>query len=150
MQEKEKQPPFILYAEDDDDDFLLVKDAFTESGFKGELCRVKNGEQLMETLLGGPGAVTKIDPKRPMIILLDLNMPRKDGREALKEIKSNADLRRIPVVIVTTSRAEEDVYHTYDMGANAFVRKPIHFDKFVEIARLVEKHWFETVILPSN
>ena len=149
MTEPPKKPPFILYAEDDDDDYLLVKDAFQEAGYKGELFRVKDGEELMNYLLCQGPFQGREDHARPMIVLLDLNMPRKDGREALKEIKSNPELRRLVVVILTTSRAQEDVFRTFDMGVNSFIRKPLHFDKFVEMAGLLEKYWFDVSILPS-
>ncbi|MGH7197275.1 MAG: response regulator [Candidatus Omnitrophota bacterium] len=149
MTEPPKKPPFILYAEDDDDDYLLVKDAFQEAGFKGEIFRVRDGEELMNYLLRQGPFQNREDHSQPMIVLLDLNMPRKDGREALKEMKSHPELRRIVVVVLTTSRAQEDVFRTFDMGVNSFIRKPLHFDKFVEMAGLIEKYWFEVSILPG-
>ncbi len=145
-----KKQPVILYAEDDDDDYLLVTDAFRQADFKPDMRRVKDGEELIDYLTR-QGQYQRVESSpRPAVILLDLNMPKKDGREALKEIKSHPDFKRIPVVIITTSRAEEDVFRTYDFGANSFIRKPIHFDKFVEIARTFEKYWLDTVILPVN
>ncbi len=149
MIEPPKKPPFILYAEDDDDDYLLVTDAFKEAGFKGEIFRVNDGEELMNYLLRQGKFKDREDHSRPMIVLLDLNMPRKDGREALKEIKSHPELRRIVVVVLTTSRAEEDVLRTFDIGVNSFIRKPLHFDKFVEMAGLLEKYWFDVSVLPK-
>ena len=149
MTEPPKQPPFILYAEDDDDDYLLVKDAFQEAGFKGEIFRVRDGEELMNYLLRQGPFQDREDHSRPMIVLLDLNMPRKDGREALKEMKSHPELRRIVVVVLTTSRAQEDVFRTFDMGVNSFIRKPLHFDKFVEMAGLIGKYWFDVSTLPN-
>ncbi len=140
----------ILYAEDDDDDFLLVKDAFQESKLQTDLRRVKDGEELMNYLLRENSFKDEEKYPWPKIILLDLNMPKKDGREALKEIKSNPQLRRVPVVVLTTSRAEEDVHRTYDLGVNSFIRKPIHFDKFVDIIKTLDKYWLEINILPAN
>jgi two-component system response regulator len=137
-----KKPTWILYAEDDDDDYLLVCDTFKEAGFTGALTRVKDGQELMTVLSDGKAW--------PSLILLDLNMPKKDGREALKEIKSHSRLRRIPVIVLTTSRAAEDVFFCYEAGANSFVRKPIHFDMFVNIARLINEYWLETSILPDH
>ncbi len=147
---KPKKPALILYAEDDEDDFLLVKDAFQESGLDTELRHVKDGEELMDYLLHQGSYQNLEESPRPMVILLDLNMPKKDGREALKEIKSNPQLRRIPVVVLTTSRAEEDVLQTYDLGVNSFIRKPIHFDRFVEIVKTLNKYWLDIVILPNS
>jgi CheY-like chemotaxis protein len=147
--EHPKKPPFILYAEDDDDDYLLVTDAFKEAGYTGEIFRVNDGEELMQYLLRQGKFRDRENHSRPMIILLDLNMPRKDGREALKEMKSHPELRRLVVVVLTTSRAEEDVFRTFDIGVNSFIRKPLHFDKMVEMARLVEKYWFDVSTLPS-
>ncbi len=145
-----KKPAVILYAEDDDDDFLLVKDAFQESKLQTDLRRVKDGEELMNYLLRENSFKDEEKYPWPKIILLDLNMPKKDGREALKEIKSNPQLRRVPVVVLTTSRAEEDVHRTYDLGVNSFIRKPIHFDKFVDIIKTLDKYWLEINILPAN
>ena len=86
----------------------------------------------------------------PALILLDLNMPRKDGREALKEIKSNPELRRIPIVVLTTSKAEEDILRTYDLGVNSYVTKPVTFESLVETIKVLGKYWFEIVELPQT
>jgi len=86
---------------------------------------------------------------RPGIILLDLNMPKKDGREALKEIKSSPDLWSIPVIVLTTSKAEEDIYRTYDLGVNSFITKPVSFDALVEVMKALGRYWFEIVELPA-
>src|SRR5687768_14268844 len=87
---------------------------------------------------------------RPGLILLDLNMPRKDGREALREIKSDPNLRHIPIVVLTTSKAEEDIYRTYDLGVNSFITKPVTFDGLVNVMRGLGRYWFEIVELPAN
>ncbi|MDZ7261448.1 MAG: response regulator, partial [candidate division KSB1 bacterium] len=119
-----KESITILMAEDDPEDRLLVKDAWEESRVLNELRFVEDGEELMDYLYRrGPYAEPARAP-RPGLILLDLNMPRKDGREALKEIKADPELRRIPIVVLTTSKAEEDILRTYDLGANSFITKP--------------------------
>ncbi len=140
----------ILIAEDDDDDFLLVREAFEESNLLNEIYRARDGEELMEFLLHqGPFSERASSP-RPTLILLDLNMPRKDGREALAEIKAHPDLRQIPVVILTTSKAEEDIIRTYDLGVNSFIRKPVDFHDFVRIIQTLGDYWFNIVQLPPR
>jgi len=140
----------ILMADDDEDDRLLTEEAFVESHLANDLHFVKDGEELMQYLLR-QGEYT--DPKtspRPGIILLDLNMPRKDGREALEEIKANPDLCRIPVIILTTSKAEEDIVRSYDLGANSFIAKPVTFRRLVEVLGTVGNYWFHIVQLPTE
>jgi CheY-like chemotaxis protein len=139
----------ILMAEDDSDDRLLVKDAMAECRWQGELRFVENGEELLDYLMRrGKYSQSAVAP-RPGLILLDLNMPRKDGREALREIKADAELRRIPVVVFTTSRADTDVGRLYDLGANSFISKPIQFDALVSVMRILGQYWFGTVELPA-
>ena len=150
MDEPLVKPGVILYAEDDDDDYLLVKEAFEEAALHFDLRRVKDGEELMDYLLRRGAHQNAETSPHAMVILLDLNMPKKDGREALKEIKANPQLRRIPVVVLTTSRAEEDVFRAYDTGVNSYIRKPIHFDKFVEIAKGFANFWFNIATLSKN
>jgi CheY-like chemotaxis protein len=140
----------ILMADDDPDDRMLTRDAMIESRLINDFRTVDDGEQLMDYLLrrgaySGPGA-----PPRPGLILLDLNMPRKDGREALKEIKSHPELCTIPVVVMTTSKAEEDILCTYGLGVNSFVTKPVTFEGLVEVLRVIGKYWFEVVELPNE
>ena len=143
-----KKTPIILLAEDDEDDYLLTREALEEGGLPIKLIRVKDGEELMEYLLRkGEYSSPECSP-RPSFILLDLNMPRKDGREALQEIKSNPDLCRIPVVVFTTSKAEEDIVRTYLSGANSFVRKPVTFAAFLKTVSAIKEYWEEIVILP--
>lgn len=137
----------ILMADDDPDDRLLTKDALEESHLLNEFETVEDGEELMDYLHQRGKYAGK---PRPGLILLDLNMPRKDGREALREIKSDPDLRRIPVVVMTTSKAEEDILRSYDLGVNSFVVKPITFDGLVETLQTIGKYWFEIVELPSG
>ncbi len=135
----------IVMADDDRDDRMLVKDAFAETYPACGLDFVENGEELLDYLAQrGKGA------PYPGLILLDLNMPRMDGREALAEIKRNRNLRRIPVVIFTTSRAENDIRHTYDLGASSFITKPVTFEGLLEVIRAFGKYWTEIVELPCG
>lgn len=143
------KPIIILMADDDSDDRMLVKDAFDESRLNNDLHFVEDGEQLIDYLYRrGKFTHLKGQPY-PGLILLDLNMPKKDGREALAEIKKDPDLRRIPVVILTTSRAEEDILRTYDLGANSFITKPVTFESLVQVVQVLGNYWVEIVELPS-
>jgi CheY-like chemotaxis protein len=137
----------ILMAEDDADDRLLAKDALAECGLADDLRFVENGEELLDFLLqrGKYDAQTP----RPGLILLDLNMPVKDGREVLKEIKSNPALRQIPVIVLTTSRADTDIDGTYLLGANSYVTKPVRYESLVEVMRAICQYWLKTVELPA-
>jgi CheY-like chemotaxis protein len=139
----------ILMAEDDSDDRLLVKDAVTECRWEGELRFVENGEELLDYLLRRGKYSKAVTAPRPGLILLDLNMPRKDGREALREIRANAELRRIPVVVFTTSKADTDIGGLYELGANSFITKPIQFEALVQVMRILGQYWFTTVELPA-
>ena len=142
-------PIVILMADDDADDRMLTRDALEESRVLNELRFVEDGEELMEYLTRKGKYADAKDSPRPGLILLDLNMPKKDGREALKEIKSDPNLRRIPVVIMTTSKAEEDVFRSYDFGASSFITKPVTFDRLVELMRTLGEYWVEFVELPD-
>lgn len=140
----------ILMADDDDDDFLLAKKALAQSKLLNNLVRVKDGEELLE-YLRCDGDYTGRDIKdRPGVILLDLNMPRKDGREALREIKDDPELRDIPVVVFTTSKAEEDIYKSYKLGVNSFITKPVTFENLIQVMQALGRYWFEIVELPSG
>ena len=143
------RPNVILMADDDPDDRLLVQDALAESRADGSLRFVENGEELLDYLhrrakYDSPGSAP-----RPGLILLDLNMPRKDGREVLRELKGDPDLRRIPVVVLTTSRADTDIGAIYELGANSFISKPFRFDALVNVMRALGQYWFKTVELPA-
>ncbi len=140
-------PISILMAEDDVEDQMLVREAFEEARLANDLAIVNDGEELM-AYLHQDGKFA--DVSYPHIILLDLNMPRKDGREALKEIKSNPRLRRIPVIVLTTSSAEEDIISTYDMGISSYIRKPVTFDKLVDLVKELGRYWLEIVELPPD
>nr|WP_228035122.1 response regulator [Oculatella sp. LEGE 06141] len=145
-----RKPITILMAEDDEDDRILAKEALEECRLANNLHFVANGEELMDYLHHRGRYADSTTSPRPGLILLDLNMPKKDGREALKEIKSDAELRRIPIVVLTTSKAEEDIYRSYDLGATSYIAKPVTFDSLVEVMRVLGKYWFEIVELPSD
>ena len=141
------QPVVILMAEDDSDDRLLTREAWAESRLINDLYFVEDGVELLDYLhRRGKYA----DAPRPDLILLDLNMPRMDGREALAEIKTDPDLRCIPVVVLTTSAAEEDIVRSYDLGVSGFITKPVTFDELVEAMRIVGEYWFAIVKLPPK
>lgn len=143
------RPIVILMAEDDPDDRLLVREAFEESRLLNELRFVEDGEELLNYLRRQKSYEDPESSPKPGLILLDLNMPRKDGREALREIKADPELRRIPVVVMTTSRAEEDIFRSYDMGASSYISKPVTFDRLVELMKSLGNYWIEFVELPS-
>ena len=140
------KPIEVLLVEDDPGDVLMIREAFADNKLNNRLTVVSDGEQASD-LLHRRGAYT--DAVRPDLILLDLNLPRKDGREVLAEIKSNKALRCIPVVILTTSEAEEDVLRSYELHANAYVTKPVDFDSFIKVVRQID-HFFVTVVKLPN
>ena len=140
----------ILMADDDPDDRLMTSDALEEARLANDLRFVEDGEELMDYLRHCGKYSNLQDFPRPGLILLDLNMPKKDGREALAEIRADPDLRQIPVVVLTTSKAEEDIYRTYDLGVNSFITKPVSFEGLVDVMRVLGKYWFEIVKLPSG
>lgn len=150
MTATQKRSVTILIADDDPEDRMLAEDALVESRLANDVRFVEDGEELLEYLRGYGRYAPPAHAPRPGIILLDLNMPRKDGREALREIKSDSDLRRIPIVVLTTSKAEEDIYRTYDLGVNSFITKPVTFDALVQVMRALGEYWFEIVELSSN
>jgi two-component system response regulator len=139
----------ILLAEDDDDDYYLTERALKENRLRNEISRVKDGEELMRYLRHNGEFDGAVRTSEPSLILLDLNMPKMDGREALREIKSDPILHHIPVVVLTTSRAEEDVVRSYEFGVNSFITKPLTFQGLVDAMKAVGKYWFEVVALPS-
>jgi len=145
----ERRPTLILLAEDDPDDRVLLRDALEEGRLTNDLRCVEDGEELMDYLHHRGRYARPNAAPRPGLILLDLNMPRKDGREALKEIKADPGLRQIPVVVLTTSKAEEDVFRSYDLGANSFVTKPLTFRSLVDLMKTLGRYWLETVELPA-
>lgn len=140
----------VLMAEDDPEDRMLTKEAFQEARLANELRFVEDGEELMDYLRGEGKYAQPDSAPRPGLILLDLNMPKKDGREALKEIKSDHELRQIPITVLTTSEAEEDIYRSYDMGVNSYITKPVTFEGLVDVMKTLKKYWFEIVELPPQ
>ena len=138
----------ILIAEDDEDDYLLTIEALKEAGVDSQIKWVKDGEELMDYLEPIGAKIRKTDSEFPSLILLDLNMPRKNGREVLEEIKKNESLRKIPVIVLTTSKAETDINHAYDLGVNSYIQKPVRFSEFVEVIKVVSHYWFHIVKLP--
>ena len=148
--EKERKSVVILVADDDPDDCFLIKEAFKRGLLINGLRFVEDGEELMDYLRRRGKYEDPSSSPRPGIILLDLNMPRKDGREALKEIKSDSDLKSIPVVIFTTSKGEEDILRSYYLGANSFITKPVTFLGLVEAIKSFGKYWLEIVELPPQ
>lgn len=150
MVEMNKQKKhIILLAEDDDDDYLLTHKALQEAGFSHDLHRVTNGEELMDYLLHQADYSDASRFPVPSLILLDLNMPRKGGHEALKEIKSDPKLHKIPVVVLTTSRDEEDIHRAYELGANSFITKPGDFHQFMHKIQTVSQYWLSESLLPE-
>jgi CheY-like chemotaxis protein len=143
------KPVTILMADDDPDDRMLAEDALKEARLSNEIRFVEDGQALMDYLRQKNQYAKPETSPRPSIILLDLNMPKKDGREALKEIKSDPELRRIPVVIMTTSKAEQDIMKSYDLGANSYLTKPVTFDELVSVMRDLGKYWFNIIELPD-
>jgi CheY-like chemotaxis protein len=141
------RPLTILMADDDEDDRMSTAEAFREHHLVNEFFAVNDGEELMD-FLRRRGKYA--NAPRPGLILLDLNMPRKDGREALREIKHDPSLRSIPVVILTTSREEEDILKTYDLGANSFIAKPVGFESLVQLVSTMTRYWFQLVELPGQ
>ena len=139
----------LLIADDDPDDRLLAEEAMAESRLANPLYFVQDGEELLDFLYRR-GAYEVQNIPLPGLILLDLNMPRKDGREALREIKNDPQLRRIPIVILTTSEAEEDILRSYDLGVNSFIVKPVTFDGLVQVMTTIGLYWFGIVALPND
>lgn len=149
-QPQRSRPACILIAEDDPEDRMLTQDALDESRIANRFHFVEDGEELMDFLYNRKGYADSEEFPRPALILLDLNMPRKDGREALQEIKDHPRLRRIPVVVLTTSKAEEDIMRTYNLGVNSFITKPVTYEGLVEVMNTLSKYWFEIVKLPEQ
>ncbi|MBX3274865.1 MAG: response regulator [Sandaracinaceae bacterium] len=150
MTRPQTRPITILYADDDADDRLLVREALEEAKLRNDLRTVADGEELMDYLLRRGAYTDPASSPRPGIILLDLNMPRKDGREALAEIKSHEALKKIPVIVLTTSQAEEDILRSYDLGVSSFVCKPVTFEAMVDKIAMIGRYWFEIVELPDE
>lgn len=147
---KPRNSIIILMADDDEDDRILTEEALSRSRLANDLRFVTDGEELMDYLKHRGRYAEEVAAPRPGLILLDLNMPRKDGREALVEIKADPELRSIPIVVLTASRAEEDIFRTYDLGVSSFVTKPVGMGSLVEVIREVGTYWFEIVESPKE
>jgi CheY-like chemotaxis protein len=145
-----RHPITILLADDDEEDRMMTREALQQSRLANELRDVADGEELMEYLTHRGDYTDHSDAPTPGLILLDLNMPRKDGREALAEIKANPELRKIPVIVLTTSSAEEDVFRSYDLGVNSFITKPVTFAGLVDAMNVLSEYWLEIVVLPGR
>lgn len=145
-----QKPITMLLAEDDFDDRYLISEALDESGVENQLYIVENGEDLLDYLKNRGKYNDKEKFPRPGLILLDLNMPLMDGREALAKIKQDPDLKTIPIVVLTTSQADDDVQETYGLGITGFITKPMTFSGLVEIMKSVGNYWFQSVTLPSQ
>ena len=143
-----KKPITILIADDDPDDRMLALEALNENHLTNNIYFVEDGEELLDYLHRRGQYTDVASAPRPGMILLDLNMPRMDGRESIREIKSTPELRDIPVVILTTSKSEEDIARTYNLGANSYITKPVTFEGLVEVMRGLRRYWFEIVELP--
>lgn len=150
MSSKNAKPIVILVAEDDDDDFMLTREALREAKVLNTLLRVKDGEQMLAYLRRLPPYQDAAANPLPSLILLDLNMPRMDGREALRALRGDPALRHYPIVVLTTSKAEEDIVESYELGVNSFIRKPVSFEGLVEACRVLGRYWFEVVELPEG
>lgn len=145
---QQTQDLYILIAEDDADDRFLLQTAFTENGFEDRLQFVENGVEVMEHLREISNAGNE-HPQLPRFILLDLNMPKKDGREVLKEIKQNPEWKKIPVVIFSTTSNEQEMLRCYELGANSYVTKPNSFEHLLEIVATLREYWVQTSSLPG-
>lgn len=141
------KPIEILLVEDSKGDVGLIEEVFEDAKIRNNLRVVEDGEEAI-LYLRGEGQFSGV--LRPDIILLDLNLPKKDGREVLEEIKNDDDLKKIPVVVLTTSKAEADVLKSYNLHANAYVTKPVDFDQFIKVIKSIEDFWLEVVRLPSK
>lgn len=141
------RPVEVLLVEDNPGDVRLTLEAFREGKVLNKLNVVEDGEEAM-AYLRQQGAYAGAAP--PGLILLDLNLPRKDGREVLREIKADEGLRRIPVVVLTTSQAEEDILRSYDLNANCYITKPVDLEKFIGVVRYIQEFWLAVVQLPQN
>ena len=140
----------IVIAEDDADDRMLIEDAFEECGLGSERDYVEDGVELLQYLRAEGEWSKRSEADLPAVILLDLNMPRMDGWTALERLKADPVLRRIPVVVLTTSEAEKDILGTYDLGVNSFITKPVTFEGHINVVRALNDYWIKIVQLPSQ
>jgi CheY-like chemotaxis protein len=146
--ERSRRDMTIVLAEDDEDDRELIREALQDSRLEEQMQFVGDGQELMDYL--HRSSPTSEATPRPSIILLDLNMPRKDGREALAEIKADPGLRTIPVIVLTTSTSEQDIRNAYGLGASSYITKPVTHDTLTEVMEAVTEYWFDVVELPDR
>jgi two-component system response regulator len=150
MTQPVQRPITILIADDDADDRQMTEEALRAARLANDLQFVENGVELIAYLTGTGSYSGAVAAPRPGLVLLDLNMPLMDGREALEIIKADTALRRIPIVILTTSKAEEDVFRSYDLGVSGYITKPVTFEGLVEAMSELGRYWFELVELPDR
>ncbi len=150
MRDRGRKNATILLADDDPDDRLMMQEALDHVRLGDDLHMVEDGEELMDYLHRRGAYCEPGSAPRPRLILLDLNMPKKDGREALKEIKDDPSLQKIPIVVLTTSKAEEDILRTYALGVNSFITKPVAYEPLVSMLETLGGYWFDIVQLPSE
>ena len=150
MSDIRTRPAIILLAEDDPGDQELTRRAFEDGLIRNELYIVDNGEQALDYLFRRGDYADPASSPRPDLFLLDLNMPRVDGREVLEKIKASPDLAKITVIILTTSKHEEDILRSYDLGVSSFITKPIDFHEFFDTVQTLQKYWFQIVVLPPH
>jgi two-component system, response regulator len=143
-----RQSVTVLVADDDDDDRDFIRKAWDKNRAANDLRFVEDGEELIEYLYHTGRYTDQALAPRPVVILLDLNMPKKDGREALREIKARPELRQIPIIVLTTSQAEEDICRSYDLGASSYITKPVTFGALVDVLQVLAEYWIEIVDLP--
>jgi CheY-like chemotaxis protein len=148
--DKNEELVTILMADDDPDDRMMTEKALHEYRLKNGIRFVEDGEELLDYLLHRGKYTDPASSPTPGLILLDLNMPRMDGREALAAIKADPELRKIPVIVLTTSKAEEDVLRSYDLGVNSYITKPVTFQGLAEVMKILSIYWFEIVKLPNG
>ena len=141
-----KKPIVLLIADDDEDDREMTLEALKENFILNDVRFVEDGVELLDYLFRRGSYQDPASSPKPGLILLDLNMPRMDGREALQQIKTHPELRKIPVIILTTSQAEEDILRSYDLGVNCFITKPVSFRDFIEVTKSLGNYWFEIII----
>jgi CheY-like chemotaxis protein len=149
MLKKIKKSFTILMVDDDPDDLILIREAFDENRFEGEIQSVNDGEELLDYLNNRGKYINRELYPKPDLILLDLNMPRKDGREALAEIKADPNLKILPIIVLTTSNSTEDIIRSYNLGANSYIIKPMTFNALAKTVGNLGIYWFKTARLPS-
>jgi CheY-like chemotaxis protein len=150
MEQFNGKPAVILLAEDDPGDQELTRRALEQSRIRNELYIVEDGEEALDYLLRRGKYEDPISSPKPDLMLLDLNMPKMDGKQLLEQMRADPNLRRIPVVALTTSKQENDIIRTYDLGANSYIVKPVDMDQFVNAIKVLKDYWFQIVVLPPR